>query len=175
MTKDVIEAIKERRSVRSFKADIVPDATISRILEAGMWAPSMGNIQPWQFFVVKGMSTKERLAKASLYEKTVTEAPFSIVVCVDTNKGKEKYGARGQELYAIQDGAVAIQNMLLAATAYGLGSLWIGDLNEREMKDILNLQEGVKPLAVLPMGYADFDPQSPPRKSLEDVVQVIED
>ena len=126
MTKDVIDAIKERRSVRRFKKDAINESTLGRIIEAALWAPSAGNIQPWQFYVVHNQEVKNKLMEASLKQKSVADAPVAVVVCADLIMASEKYGERGANLYALQDTACAVQNMLLAATAYGFNTLWIG-------------------------------------------------
>jgi nitroreductase len=174
MTKDVIACIKERRTIRKYTSDIVNDATIGRILEAATLAPSGGNRQPWFFYVVKNNEVKEQLVEAAYGQSFLMSAPVVIVVCADPEESGEKYGDRGRNLYCIQDTAAATMNMILAAHAYGLGCGWIGAFSEERVVQVLNLPKNHRPVAIIPIGVPAEEPEMRPRKSLDDVVQVIE-
>ncbi|GAW92601.1 nitroreductase family protein [Calderihabitans maritimus] len=174
MTKDVIECILERRSVRHFKPDPIPEATLGRLVDAARWAPSAGNIQPWKFYVVVNQKVKEQLAEAAYGQSFVARAPVVIVVCALPESSAERYGQRGRELYCLQDTAAAIQNILLAATAYGLGSCWVGAFDEERVKEVLELSRQERPVALIPVGYAEREPKPPARASLDRVVKVVE-
>ncbi len=172
MTKDLIDAIRERRSVRKFKPESIPDPTIERILECGRLAPSAGNIEPWFFYVIKNPEIKEKLAQSS--ENWINQAPVLVVITADYNEEMQKYGERGRDLYVIQDTAAATQNMLLGAYGYGIGSCWIGDFDEEQVRQILSIPEGRRPVVILPLGYPAEDKMpSSPRKSMNEIVQVI--
>lgn len=167
---DVFEAIFERRSVRKFTGRDVSNEDLKKILEAGRWAPSAGNVQPWEVIVVRGRELKERLAEAALSQEFVAEAPVVIVVCVDLKKASRAYGERGRSLYCIQDSAAAIQNMLLAAHSLGLATCWVGAFYEEEVKDILGIPEGFRPVALIPLGYPAYKPEKPSRRKLNQIV-----
>ena len=104
---DVIEAIKGRRSVRSFTGDPVKEEDLQEILDAARYAPSAGNLQPLELVVVKNPEVKRRLARASLGQSFVAEAPVVIVICANVSRTARRYGRRGSELYVIQDTAAA--------------------------------------------------------------------
>ncbi len=173
MTKDVMDAIRDRRSIRKFKPESLPPATVSRILEAALWAPSAGNLQPWKFYAVYNQSKKEEIMHAALNQKVLAEAPLIVVVCADTSLARLRYGERGEKLYCLQDTAAAVQNMLLAATAFGVGSLWVGAFQEEMVKQILEIQGQLRPVAIIALGYAEMEPNQPSRRSLEEAVYVV--
>ncbi len=175
MTKDVIDAIRERRCRRNFKPEGIPYPTISRLLEAAQWAPSGGNIQPWHFFVVLSESKRNQLSEAALGQRSIVEAPVAIVVCAIPAMSKAKYGERGEKLYCLQDTAAAVQNILLAADAFGLGTNWIGAFEDQKVKEALAINNEMRPVAIIPVGYyVEEENRVPPRRALEDIVTVIE-
>ncbi len=151
---DVLEAIKGRRSVRAFKSDKnVSEKTVEELIDAARWAPSAGNIQPWEFIVVRKPETKSRLADAAFKQSFIDEAPVVIVVCADENRSSLGYGQRGKTLYCIQDTAAAIQNIHLAAYSLGLGTCWVGAFKEEEAREILKIPQGIRPVALIPVGH----------------------
>ena len=150
---ETFECILKRRSIRSYDKKDVPNEFIGKMLEAAIHAPSAGNLQPWEFIVVKDLKTKEELSNAALGQDHVKEAPVVIVVCVNPEKSAEKYGERGRNLYCIQDTAAAIQNMLLTATDLGLGTCWVGAFEEERVKDILRIPENLRPVALITVGF----------------------
>ncbi|AZR73016.1 NADH dehydrogenase [Anoxybacter fermentans] len=172
MTKDLIDAIQRRRSVRKFKPDPIPDPTIGRILDCGRMAPSAGNIEPWFFYVVKNNDIKHKLAQCS--ESWIENAPVLIVVVADYDQVMKRYGERGRDLYVLQDTAAATQNMLLAAHGYGIGSCWVGDFDDQKVKQILQIPEEQKPVAIIPLGYPVENEERPAvHKTLSEVVKII--
>lgn len=161
---DVFEAIEKRHSVRSFDpARDVPEEMVEELLRCGCQAPSAGNVQPWRFIVVRDAELKRELAAAALGQGFVSDAPVVIVVCTDLASHSLSYGQRGVELYSIQDTAAAIENMLLAATALGLGTCWVGAFREEEAARALQLVKDLRPMALIPVGYATQE-GSQPRK-----------
>jgi nitroreductase len=159
---DVFEAIEKRRSVRSFEPNRdVPEELVEEILRCGCQAPSAGNVQPWRFIVVRDGGLKQALAAAAQGQDFVARAPVVIVVCADLASHSLSYGQRGVELYSIQDTAAAIENMLLAATALELGACWVGAFHEDEAAQALHLVKEMRPLALIPVGYAAGETQTP--------------
>lgn len=167
---DLFEAIKRRRSIRNYTNEDVSEEDLEKILEAAIWAPSAGNRQAWDFVVVRDDSVKKALVRAALGQRFIAEASLVIVVCANMERSASRYGSRGSGLYCIQDTAAAIQNMLLAVTALGLGACWIGAFYEEEVAKILELPRGVRPIAIIPIGYPARIPQAPPRFRLSDVL-----
>jgi nitroreductase len=163
---DVLEAIRGRRSVRAFESGRnVSEETIQKLIDAARWAPSAGNIQPWEFIIVRGAGVKKRLAEAALNQSFIEEAPVVIVVCADENRSSERYGQRGKTLYCIQDTAAAIQNIHLTAYSVGLSTCWIGAFKEEETSEILSVPRGIRPVALIPIGYASEFPSPGSRRA----------
>jgi len=166
---DVFEAIKGRRSIRAYRDMAVSQEIVEKLIEAARWAPSAGNIQPWEFIIVRNPETKRRLAEAALGQSFIEEAPVVIVVCADEERSARGYGTRGKTLYCIQDTAAAIQNIHLAAYALGLGTCWVGAFKEDEARKILNVPGGVRPVAIIPVGYPAESPSPRSRRPLKEI------
>ena len=166
---DVFEAIKDRRSIRCFKQDPIPDEQIEKMVEAAIWAPSAGNLQARDYIIVKDSETKKKLNEAALNQRFIQEAPIDIIVCANEERSAWKYGERGRDLYCLLDSAAAVQNLLLAAHALELGACWIGAFNEGAVSKILSTPRGLRPVAIIPIGHPDQRPSPPPRFSLKDV------
>lgn len=168
----VIETIKERRSVKKFKDDELHKEELKTILEAGRWAPSFANIQPWRFIVIEDEEIKQRLYKLAInvtaYRKGITQAPTIIAVSVDEEKDPHHY---------LEAGAVATQNMALAAHSLGISSYWIGifdiagaqESSEHIANKVLHLPENYRLVSLLPLGRSDQESTSE-RKTLEEIV-----
>ncbi len=167
---ELYEAINERRSVRHFLDKDVEEGKILRILEAAIKAPSAGNLQPWEFVLVKEEKNKRDLANAALYQTFIYEAPAVIVVCADRERSASRYGFRGTELYCIQDTAAATMNLMLAAVAEGLGTCWVGAFHEEEVRKVINAPKNVRPVAIVPVGYPSRDGYRTGRYDLESVL-----
>lgn len=163
------EVIAKRRSVRHFNNKLeVSDADIRALLEAGVAAPTAGNIQPWRFTVVRSLAARERLAEA-LRQRWATAAPVVIVMAVDPRPCAARYGDRGEFLYAIQDTAAAVENILLTAVDRGLASCWIGAFDEKAVRESLGMPEPLTPVAILPVGYSAESAGRPARRPLDEV------
>ena len=164
---EVLNVIKSRRTIRRFKPDPIDEEKIQMILEAGRWAPSFSNLQPWKFIVTKDKNINNELDRASresVLHLGINEAPVVILVCVD----------RGIDpLHAIEAGAAATQNMALAGHSLGLGVGWIGVWGteaERAIQKLFQLSETTRVVSLLPIGYPAESPQGN-RKPLEEFIQ----
>ncbi len=174
MTLDIMQVIKKRVSVRRFRPDPVPRELIMQLLEAAIWAPNAGNIQPWQFYVVTREDCRRCLATAALRQEFIASAPLTIVVCAEPERSARHYGDRGRYLYCLQDTAAAAQNILLAATALGLGTCWVGAFDEEQVRGCLNLPAHLRPVAIIPVGYpADETTRRTQRRSVEQVCHFV--
>jgi len=163
---DVFEAMEKRHSVRSYQEGReVPEELVEEVLRCACLAPSAGNVQPWRFLVVRDRRLKERLAQAALGQHFLVQAPVVIAVCADLQAHAASYGKRGVELYALQDTAAAIQNMLLAATALGLGTCWVGAFREEEVRQVLGVSRDWRPVALVALGYAAREGTQPRKMS----------
>lgn len=166
---DVFEAINKRRSTRRYKSENVSDEQVKKLLEAAIMAPSGGNMQPWDFIVVRDVEQKKALARAALGQMFIATAPVVIVVCANKPRTARRYGDRGVTLYSIQDTAAATENILLAATAMGLAGCWVGAFDDDAVSSVLGLPNYVRPVAIVPIGVPGESPRAPPRMSLSDI------
>ncbi len=154
---DILNLIKNRRSVRKYSSKKISDEVLYSILEAGRWAPCAGNIQNSRFIVVRDFEKKRQIANACLEQEWIDEASVLVVVCSDTESVKKHYSKKGK-MYAIQNTSAAIENMLLCATGFGVGSCWIGAFSENELKDILEITDEIEIHAVISLGYTESPP-----------------
>ena len=169
---DIIESVRKRRSIRRFEDRPVPPNILEEIKDALVWAPSAGNLQSRLFYFIFNPAMKRALAEAALFQYFIAEAPLVVGACLDL--GIERgYGKRGKELYAIQDVAASIQNLLLVAHSRGLGTCWIGAFNEEEAANIIKIPRGYRIISLVPVGYPAEDPPPPPRVKKKDAVLEI--
>ena len=169
---DILETIKNRRSIREFQAKEIPEKLIEKLIEALIWAPSAGNLQSRKFYFVFDQKTKRELVKAALGQDFIAQAPLVVIGCTD-NKIAWRYGERGKNLYSICDVSASIENMMLVAHEEELGSVWVGAFDEKEVSKILNLPENLRPIAIIPIGYPAEKPKAPKRVSKEEAVEFI--
>lgn len=167
---DVFEAIKGRRSIRAFTKEPISDKEIKKLIDAARWAPSAGNIQPWEFIIVRDAEVKLRLSEAALNQTLIKEAPVVIVVCANQMLSARGYGSRGANLYCLQDTAAATQNMLLAAHAMGLGACWVGAFKEEEARKVLNIPSGARPVAIVPVGHPAEKPVARSKRQISEII-----
>ncbi len=167
---DVFEAIQNRRSIRIYKKGELSQETINKLVDAARLAPSAGNTQPWAFVLAASDRTKQGLSRAAYGQKSIEDASVVFVVCVDEKTAEEAYGPRGKNLYCYQDTAAAIENILLAACAMGLGTCWIGAFREEETRKIINCPTHMRPVALVPVGYPAESPSARPRRSAGEIV-----
>ena len=166
---DIYEIIQKRRSVRSYKSDPVPDEKLNKILEAARLAPSAANRQPVYFIVIKNKEIKESLKKAYNEEWFYT-APVVICACSVPDKAWKRSDGKN---YADIDATIAMDHLILAATAEGLATCWVAAFKTSVVKSILNLSPGFEPLAMTPLGYPLVIPEPSFRKPIEDMVKII--
>jgi len=141
---EVFEAIQKRKSVRAYAPTPVPKEKLERVLEAARLAPSARNAQPWYFIVVTDEEKKKRIANSGRFAKFLVDSPIVIVGCGDS---------RASPKWHMIDVAIAMQNMVLAATEEGLGTCWIGSFDEGLVKELLKIPEQFKVVALLAIGY----------------------
>ena len=167
---DVLEAIKERRSIRAFTDEKVSEKDVERLIDAARWAPSAGNTQPLELVVVKDKEMKRKLSEAALNQTFIQKAPVVIVVCADLNRSSRGYGSRGKNLYSLQDTAAATENILLAAQELGLATCWVGAFRDKEVAKAVKAPKNMKPVAIVPVGHPAERPLAPPKRSVNEIV-----
>lgn len=150
---EFFEVLGKRHSVRAFLDKPVDGKKIGRILDACNSAPSAGNLQAYEIFVVTDTERKTGLADAALGQSFVAKAPVVLVFLAAPKASGSRYGKRGENLYCIQDATIAAAYSQLAAAALGLGSAWVGAFDEDGVSKALDA-EGLIPVAIIPIGYA---------------------
>ncbi len=167
---DTLEAIETRRSIRRYLERPVEFEKITTILDAARKAPSAGNLQTWRFIVISDRNLIKQLSEYSIEQYWIQTAPIVIVIAAVPEKQEMYYGLRGKRLYAVQDCAAAIQNLMLAATDLGLGTCWIGAFEEDKVRALFDIPADVRPQALVTLGYADETPQDRSLLPLENLV-----
>jgi nitroreductase len=170
---DFFEIVRRRHSTRSFKADPVEPEKLETILEAANAAPSAGNQQAYEIFRIQSPEKKAALARGCYSQQYVAQAPEVLVFCGHGVMSAQKYGARGEQLYAIQDATIACAYAMLAASAQGLGCVWVGAFKDQAIWETLGSPQGMKPVAVLPIGYPDEPPLATSRRPLTSIVHEV--
>ncbi len=162
----VHEAIKNRRSVRAYKSDPIPEQSLRKVLEAARLAPSAHNDQDWKFIIIKDIKKKKQLAQAARSQSFIAEAPV-VIAAVALNP--ERVMSCEVPAYAINL-AIAVDHMTLQACEQGLGTCWIGAFSQEEVKKVLKIPDKYKVVALLPLGFPADSPKPKTRKSLEEII-----
>lgn len=189
---DIFQAIKERRSCRDYDSRPIEEEKLRAVLEAGGWAPSVMNKQPWRFVVIRSPELKQKIFDACEATKQyafetggwkwlgkfslafLLDAPVMIVLTADPkNTGADQFLPGRGDGYS-QSCCAAIQNMLLAAHALGLGGLWFSIYEEQRLKDLLGVPPEIRIVSSLVLGYPAKAPGSVPRKPIEELVSYID-
>jgi len=166
---DFWRVVEERRSVRAYKPDPVPEETIRKILEAVRLAPTAANMQPFKFIVITKKEIREAL-KAAYGQEWFWSAPVIVCACARPGAAWKRMDGRN---YADVDTTIAMDHLILAAAAEGLGSCWIGAFNPSELRRVLQLGDDLDPIAMTPLGYPADEPKEKQRRSLDELVEFI--
>ena len=173
---EVLEAISTRRSIRRYKADPIDEKILEAVLEAARWAPSWVNTQCWRFIVVRDVDTKSKLAgtlnATNPAIDSIRNAPLVIVACAELEKAGFYHGEPSTDKgdWYMFDVALAMQNLVLAAHALGLGTVHVGSFDARKAARILRVPKGFCVVEMTPLGYPDQEPKVRPRQELSEIV-----
>ncbi|MEA3239468.1 MAG: nitroreductase family protein [Candidatus Bipolaricaulota bacterium] len=163
---DLLRLIQTRRSMRAFTAAPVSRADIEKILNAGRWAPSGKNTQPWRFVVVESVGKREALAKLAPQAGMIATAPLTLAVLCDRDAGYD-------ELKDAQGIGAAIENILLAVHSLGLGACWMGKARNAEIELIVEAREHEELMALIPIGHPAGNSNDVSRHPLETITRFI--
>lgn len=172
----VFEAIQNRRSIRKYEDKDVPEDVLEKVLDAARWAPSWANTQCWRFVVVRDEDTRGKLAESltpgNPAENAIKNAPVVIVGCAKEEVSGYYKGKAVTEKgdWAMFDSALAMQNLMLAAHALGLGTVQVGSFDSSMVEDILEVPEDVMVVSMTPLGFPAQDGKRTKRKELDDIV-----
>ncbi|MFB6265857.1 MAG: nitroreductase family protein [Candidatus Nanohaloarchaea archaeon] len=165
---DVLEAIVSRVSVTSYRDSGVDRSKVARLLEAARWAPSAGNMQTAEYIVVEDDELLEKLSEHAHNQPHVREAPLALVILADIEKAERNYPERG-ELYALQETAAAMQNILLEAHEEDLGAAWVGAFDEEQVSTLLEVPDRLRPLAIVTVGHPAESPEQPHKYEITNI------
>jgi len=166
---ELYEVIHTRRSIRAYKRNSVEEDKLQRILDAAKSAPSAANRQPVHFIVVKNDEVKQKL-KDAYSQRWFYTAPIIICACAIADKAWKRND--GKE-YVDVDVAIAMDHLILAASAEGLGTCWIAAFKPEVVKEVLNIPDNIEPLVLTPLGYPETIPEPTYRKQLSEIVREI--
>jgi nitroreductase len=163
---DLFECIASRRSIRAYDSRPVEEEKLEKLLGAARAAPTACNLQPFRILVLRSAGREEEFKR--IYGKDwFVSAPLALLVC---SVPGEAWSRGDGKNYADVDATIVMDHIVLAATALGLGSCWIGAFDPKAAREILGLEAGWEPLAFTPLGYAANIPEARPRKALGDLV-----
>jgi nitroreductase len=163
---EFMELLRVRHSVRRYRGEPVPQKLVAQILEAVRAAPTAGNFQSYEIYVVSGTERMRALAAATFNHDWIAQAPMALVVC--TNAARCEYDDK--EHWALQDASIAATLAHLAIADLGLATCWVGAFLPAKVAEMLDVAEGHIPMAVLPVGYADEVPQESGRRAVAEFV-----
>ncbi|NWG34830.1 MAG: nitroreductase family protein [Chloroflexi bacterium] len=170
---ELFEVFAARHSIRAFTDQPVTGEILGKILEAVNRAPSAGNLQAFDIYRVTKVEHKEALMSASHDQEFLVQAPVVLVFCAAPARSAVRYNERGVTLYCIQDATIACTYVMLAATALGLGSVWVGAFDEEAVWKVIGAEPGQRPVAMLPIGYPNETPRIRPRRKLDNIVHSV--
>lgn len=162
---DVMQAIRQRRSIRKYADRPVPPEVLDEIMHAARLAPSARNLQEWKFVVVRDQALRHQLGESSGYP-FIAWAP---VIIAGVSLAPDRVMSCEVPAYAV-DLAIAMTNITLAAVEKGLGTCWIGGFSQQKVRDVLRVPDDCKVVELMPLGYPAEEPNSRPRKSLDEVL-----
>jgi nitroreductase len=167
---NVLEAIAARQSVRAYQPKDIEPAKLEAVLQAANQAASAANLQAYRIYVVRGADAKAGLVAAAMGQKWLAQAPVVLVFCADPACSAQKFGPRGADVYCVQDACAAVGNAMLAAVGVGLASCWVDAVDAKLAAQAIQCPDSLRPVVILPLGYAAETPARTPRRSLSDLV-----
>lgn len=165
---DLFQAMQNRRSIRAYSDEVVSQEQLLQVLEAGRVAPSWENKQCWSYIVVSDPELKSRLGEAAHYNpdhSAYEKATYVLVLCANPRLS----GNMESKPYYMTDAGITLQHVVLAATALGLGTCWVGWFKEEPIKELLGVPENMRVVAITPLGYPAENPGPRPRKALDKI------
>jgi len=154
---------------------------LNEILEVLHWTTSAGNMQPWEIYIIENPEIKKlidtclldpMLRKESNIKK-VCMAPLAMVVAIDRKRARARFGEIGEKFYAVQDTAIAVNNIRLIAAEKGISSSWIREIDLEKVADVLKLPKMIKPAALITLGYSSKNKTIPPHLEVENFVHWV--
>ncbi|MBS6006660.1 MAG: nitroreductase family protein [Clostridium baratii] len=168
---DFYDVIKKRQSISKYKGEDVYKESIMKMIDSAMRAPSWKNKSSFKIIIVEDKKIKENIANSIINDDdkaklAVLEAPIVVIICAEPYNG---YNTDGKSFYLI-DGAIAMEHFILAATAEGYGTMWIGSVNEEKIKETLKISDNIKIVGITPLGVPAEIKEHNPKKDIDKYV-----
>jgi len=170
--KSFFEFLNKRRSIRSFKEEPIEESKLDKIIEACNLAPSSGGLQTYEIYRVKNREMREKLVSAAKDQALVAQAPLLLVFCANPSRSVERFGERSQ-LFSVQDATISAAYAQLTVHLLGLSTVWVGAFDEKKVSEILQLPQGQRPIALLPIGYENEKPKEKTTRGIKDLLHTI--
>jgi len=168
---EFIDIIKNRKSTRKFLDKDVSESALNEIIELANLSPSAGNVQARAVVIVNDQNAIEKIRSVTRgLSRFEGKIPVLLVILAKPQESAERYEERGKNLYALQDATIFTSYLQLIAVEKGLSTCWVGSFNESKIGKILELSEDVRPVALIPLGYASETPAVKDRKNLNEII-----
>jgi len=167
---EFFDVLSQRHSIRAYHPTPVEPEKLEQLLQAINRAPSAGNRQAYEVYLIQDAPRQAKLVEAAHGQEFLAQAPLVLVFCAHPALSQVRYGERGETLYTIQDATIACTCAMLAATALGLSSVWVGAFDEDSVHAVIAAPPDQRPIAMLPIGYAAEEPRLRDRRPLTDLI-----
>lgn len=175
---DFFEVITTRQSTRAFTSQPIEPEKFQQLLDAINRAPSAGNLQAYEIYAVTRRESLEALVPAARLktrgQEYIAQAPIALVFCAHPARSTPRFGSRGETLYCVQDATIACAYAQLAVTALGLATVWIGSFDEAAVRQAIGVGDELRPIVILPVGYAAEKPDRSTRRSLDELIHLVD-
>lgn len=172
MSSEILDLIKKRRSIRNYTKEKVPNKVMMELIEAAIYAPSGSNIQPWYFVIIENDEINNKIK--AFAPGLLGHPPNLIIICRDLKRAYERGGEFCRDELSIIDISMAAQNILLLATEKGMSTCVVKSYNKQAIERLLNLPKDISADIIISIGYSDFIPRIPKRKSVNEVTYINE-
>ena len=170
---DFFSVIESRRSVRLYQEAPIEPEKLQKVLEAADLAPSAGNLQGYEIYLITNLEQRQGLDQAAYGQTFISQAPVVLVFCANPSRSSVRYRDRGRKLYCIQDATISCTFAMLAAQALGLSTVWVGAFNDDAVRQAAGIPAELIPVALLPIGYGAESPGRRPRRPLNKIVHIL--
>jgi nitroreductase len=170
---DFFEVITARHSIRKYAGTQVEEEKLKIILETITKAPSTVDLPGYEIYVVRSQEQRKELVRAANGQAFLAEAPLILVFCANPARAAVWYKKRGETLYSIQEATIACTYAMLTAKALGLDSVWVGAFDEAAVQEIVRIPLNLRPVAMLPVGYAAKQAEVRPRRELGELIHEV--
>lgn len=170
---DFFALIEARHSIRGFDDRPIPEVDLQRLLQSADRAPTAGNLQAFEIYVVRSREMRHALRMAALDQEFIEQAPVVLVFTANPERSAARYAERGRTLYCIQDATIACTFVMLAATALGLATTWVGAFDPDAVRRATGIPQSELPVAILPVGYGNVPPRIRPRRGVRGFVHEL--